>query len=83
MSHRLCQSCGMPMSQDPRGGGTNKDGSKSNEYCSYCYRNGTWMMDLTVDQMQERVGGLLKKTGISQSIQKVAVAGIPKLRRWK
>ncbi|HWA83266.1 MAG TPA: zinc ribbon domain-containing protein [Fimbriimonadaceae bacterium] len=80
---RVCQSCGMPMSQDAKGGGTNADGSRSTEYCSFCYDNGTWMMDMTLDQMQERVGGILKKFGAPDSVQKQAVAGIPLLKRWK
>ena len=37
---KFCQSCGMPMKKDPEGGGTNADGSKSPDYCSYCFRNG-------------------------------------------
>ncbi len=31
----------MPLSKDPRGGGTNADGSKSSEYCSHCYSAGS------------------------------------------
>jgi hypothetical protein len=27
----MCQSCGMPLKQDPQGGGTNADGSKNKE----------------------------------------------------
>lgn len=38
----FCQSCGMPMKQDPNGGGTNADGSKNSLYCSYCYQNGAF-----------------------------------------
>ena len=34
-----CQSCGMPLKSDPGGGGTNADGTHSDEYCSYCYVN--------------------------------------------
>jgi hypothetical protein len=36
-----CQSCGMPM-HNPEVRGTEKNGSQSNEYCSYCYQNGTF-----------------------------------------
>ena len=32
-----CQSCGMPLKADPKGGGTHADGTSSREYCSYCY----------------------------------------------
>jgi len=40
--NRFCQSCGMPMKKDPRGGGTDADGTRSPEYCSYCYQDGTF-----------------------------------------
>lgn len=30
----------MPLHKDPKGGGTEKDGSKSLKYCSYCYTAG-------------------------------------------
>ncbi len=30
----------MPMKQDLQKGGTEKDGSKNNKYCSYCYKEG-------------------------------------------
>lgn len=36
----FCQSCGMPLSKDPLGGGTNADRSRNTEYCSHCYKSG-------------------------------------------
>ncbi len=38
--NKNCQSCGMPLSRDTRGCGTEKDGTGSTKYCSYCYANG-------------------------------------------
>ena len=35
-----CQSCGMPLSKDEKGGGSEADGSKSAEFCSHCYAAG-------------------------------------------
>ncbi|MDR1096440.1 MAG: zinc ribbon domain-containing protein, partial [Spirochaetaceae bacterium] len=35
----FCQSCGMPLSKD-EDFGTNTDGSKNNDYCAYCYKDG-------------------------------------------
>ena len=29
MGNNVCQSCGMPLSKDAKGGGTNADGSRS------------------------------------------------------
>ena len=33
-----CQSCGMPLVNEKEIG-TNEDGSRSNEYCIYCFEN--------------------------------------------
>jgi hypothetical protein len=43
-THKNCQSCGMPLKRDEKGGGSNADGTKSTMYCSHCYENGkfTW-----------------------------------------
>jgi hypothetical protein len=38
--NRFCQSCGMPMKKDPGNGGTDSDGTKSADYCSYCFKDG-------------------------------------------
>lgn len=35
----ICQSCSMPLAKDDEKG-TNADGSKSEEYCIYCFVNG-------------------------------------------
>ncbi|NCO31548.1 hypothetical protein GW891_01725, partial [bacterium] len=41
--YKFCQSCGYPLDQDKKGGGTEKDGSKSKKYCSMCYLNGEFL----------------------------------------
>ena len=51
MELKFCQSCGMPLS--PEVLGTNADGSKSDEYCIYCYKDGAFTGDFTMDQMIE------------------------------
>ena len=38
MEQKFCQSCGMPL--NPEVLGTEKDGSKNEEYCTYCYADG-------------------------------------------
>jgi hypothetical protein len=63
-SYKLCQSCGMPLKKDEKGGGTNADGTKSNMYCSHCYEKGEFTLpDITVGQMKERVKAKLKEVG--------------------
>ena len=52
-----CQSCGMPMKQDEKGGGTNADGSKSPTYCFALLRGAaaSTLPNLTAKEMQARV----------------------------
>jgi len=78
-----CQSCGMPLSKDEKGGGTEADGSKSALYCSHCYAGGQFTNpDLTVDQMIERVRGKMKEMHIPGFLTKSLVKDIPTLARW-
>jgi hypothetical protein len=39
MESKNCQSCGMPM-KTAEEFGTNKDGSKNQDYCVYYFKNG-------------------------------------------
>jgi hypothetical protein len=48
----ICQSCAMPIA-DLNFQGTNADGSKNNEYCLYCYKEGKFTADVTMDEMIE------------------------------
>ncbi len=83
-SFKNCQSCGMPLSRDERGGGTNADGSKSTTYCSHCYERGRFTLpDITAGEMQERVKGKLKEAGFPGFLAGLFSRKIPKLERWK
>lgn len=82
-SFKNCQSCGMPLARDERGGGTNADGSKSQMYCSHCYEAGRFTLpDITVGQMQERVKGKMKEMGFPGILAGLFTRKIPKLERW-
>jgi Putative zinc ribbon domain len=83
MKYKNCQSCGMPVAKDPKGGGTETDGSKSKMYCSNCYENGTFVLpDITVEQMIERVKGKMKEMHIPGFLGYFFVRNIPRLKRW-
>ena len=83
-TYKLCQSCGMPLKKDEKGGGTNADGTKSNMYCSHCYEKGEFTLpDITVGQMKERVKAKLKEVGFPGFLTGFFTIGIPKLDRWK
>ena len=88
MEMKFCQSCGMPLS--PEVLGTNADGSKSDEYCIYCYKDGAFTGDFTMDQMIEFCSKFVdefnKNTG--KSLTREEYKGelrkyFPALKRWK
>lgn len=41
---------GMPM-DTPELFGTNADGSKNEDYCTYCFKDGKFTQDVTMDEM--------------------------------
>ena len=78
-----CQSCGMPLSRDEKGGGTEADGRKSSQYCSHCYAAGRFTdPDLTAEQMVEKVRGKMKEMHIPGFLAKAFTKDIPTLGRW-
>ena len=52
MEQKICQSCGMPLT-DPALFGTNKDQTVNEEYCVYCYKDGAFTQDMSMDEMIE------------------------------
>ena len=85
-TYKFCQSCGFPLKKDTKGGGTEKDGSISNRYCSMCYENGEFLSPVEIDtpeKMQRFCIQEMKKSGINSLIAWLATSPIPKLERWK
>ncbi|MBI2459397.1 MAG: zinc ribbon domain-containing protein [Parcubacteria group bacterium] len=83
-SYKNCQSCGMPLKRDEKGGGTNYDRSKSKMYCSKCYENGKFTTpNMTVEEMRTLVKEKLKESGFPGFLAGLFTRNIPKLERWK
>lgn len=83
-TYKHCQSCDMPLKRDPKGGGTNADGSRSTMYCSHCFVNGQFTMpDCTPEQMQKLVAGKLGEMGFPKFTHWFFTCRIPKLARWR
>jgi hypothetical protein len=79
-----CQSCGMPLSKDPRGGGTNADGTLSSEYCSHCYSKGAFTQpNITLEQMTALVEGKLRSMHFPGFLARRFAKDVPTLRRWR
>lgn len=87
--NRFCQSCGMPMQTDDQLG-TNADGSLNQDYCCYCYKDGTFTQDCTMDGMIEHCAQFLDEFNSGSNTKytkEEAIAGMkkcfPNLKRWK
>jgi hypothetical protein len=84
--NKFCQSCGMPAKQDPQGGGTERDGSISQKYCSYCYQQGEFIGSEEIDTAKKMQGLCIEKMteqGMSKPVAWILTRGIPWLERWK
>ena len=46
MEQKFCQSCGMPLTEEILG--TNADGTKNEDYCIYCYKDGKFLQALKI-----------------------------------
>ncbi len=53
MNEKFCQCCGMPIGNADEMHGKNKDGSKNEDYCKYCFENGAFTSDCTMEEMIE------------------------------
>ncbi|MGB7740067.1 MAG: zinc ribbon domain-containing protein, partial [Steroidobacteraceae bacterium] len=83
-SRPRCQSCGMPLKADPGGGGTNADGSCSDEYCSFCYQDGKLINPgMTIDQMRALIIEKLGEKGYPRFIARFFTFGLDRLKRWR
>ena len=85
----FCQSCGMPL-QTPELFGTEKDGSANEDYCKWCYADGAFVQECTMegmidhclqflDQMNGACGTKLTPDQARAQMQ----AFFPTLKRWK
>ena len=88
MEMKFCQSCGMPLT--PEVLGTNADGSKNEEYCIYCYKDGAFTGDFTMEEMVEFCSQFVdeynKNTGKSLTREEYKVElrkYFPSLKRWR
>lgn len=79
----FCQSCGMPITEDPNKGGTNSDGTKNEMFCSYCYQNGTFLFNGTVEEMQEFCKRIMIEQGKPKWIAWLFTRNMKRLKRWK
>ena len=64
--------------------GYEKDGTKSEKWCSLCYVNGVFTNpNCTVKEMQKIVDDALKSQGEGRLMRIMAKKQIPTLERWR
>lgn len=79
-----CQSCGMPLSKDPKGGGSEIDGGRSKVYCSLCYENGAFKHpDTNLEEFRAYCVKALQAKGMPKIMAMVFTSGMGKLERWQ
>jgi hypothetical protein len=72
----------MPL-ENPDFRGTEKDGSKSIEYCSYCYQKGSFINpDMTLEEMKTLVKEQMGKIKMDTGLINMAIGTLPNLKRW-
>jgi len=85
-STKFCQSCGMPMEGSPELYATNADSTKNEDYCIYCYKDGQFTSEMTLQEMIDFcvphvVSG---NPGMTEEAARQMMNGfMPTLKRWK
>ena len=83
-NQKFCQSCAMPLTGDELWG-TNADGSKNEDYCIYCYKDGEFTSDMSMDEMMNFC--IDKMVEVHPEFDKAEASAMmkevfPKLKRW-
>lgn len=86
MEEKYCQSCGMPMGKTEELFGGNADGTKSEDYCKYCFENGAFTFDGGLEEMIEvcvkpmvAANAGMNEDAARSMMQKF----LPTLKRWR
>lgn len=88
MEQLFCQSCGMPLTDEVFAKNTN--GSENRDYCSYCYKDGAFTEEVTMDEMIEHCLVYLEefnkdsdKEFTKEEAREQMKQYFPNLKRWK
>ncbi len=88
MEMKFCQSCGIPLTSEILG--TNADGTPNEDYCIYCYKDGKFTQDMTMEQMIDHCAQFTeeinKNSGQNLTVEQMKEQMrqfFPHLKRWK
>lgn len=88
MEQKFCQSCGMPLTDGNKG--ANANGSQNEDYCIYCYKDGEFTLDMTMEQMIDHCARFTdeinKQSGqnlTKEQAKEMMRQFFPHLKRWR
>ena len=82
MDNKICQSCGMPMTINDLG--NNKDGNLNQDYCKYCYKDGEFIDDVTMEEYIDMCSKYGEQAGMTNEEMKEHCTKLfPTLKRWR
>ena len=83
MEQKICQSCAMPLTSDDLYG-TNKDGSVNEDYCKWCYKDGEFIDDCSMEEYIEKCSQFGEQAGMTnEQMREYCTKIFPTLKRWK
>lgn len=77
----ICQCCGMPLEDEIIG--HNKDGSMNEEYCKWCYADGTYTYSNLDDLIEVCVKNMVDETFTEEAAREYLKTTLPTLNYWK
>ena len=86
---QFCQSCGMPLTKD-EDCGRNADGSINFDYCQYCFQDGKFLQECTMDEMidhcaqfVDEVNKMMPEPMTAEQYKQMMRGFFPMLKRWR
>lgn len=78
----ICQCCGMPL-EDDEIISRNLDGTPNENYCKWCYADGTYMYNDMDDLIEVCVGNMVNENFSEEQAREYLKQMLPKLDYWK
>ena len=86
---QFCQSCGMPLTRNEECG-TDADGSINFDYCKYCYKDGQFLQNCTMEEMIEHCAQFIDEVNKNkpqpmtiEEYKQMMQSFFPMLKRWR
>ena len=83
MEGKICQSCAMPLTSKDMFA-TNADGSVNEDYCKWCYKDGKFVDECTMEEYIEKCSQFGEQAGMTnEEMREYCTKIFPTLKRWK